>query len=85
MTNSQMLKEHFKYNWLINPMQVVATDDSTTNHWKSRNIAPQDTVFVKKPDHSYFCNYLEFQSWKIKNSLESTSILNRKREKKSYD
>jgi CRISPR-associated endonuclease/helicase Cas3 len=70
MTNSQMLKEHFKYNWLINPMQVVATDDSTTNHWKSRNIAPQDTVFVKKPDHSYFCNYLEFQSWKIKNSLE---------------
>jgi CRISPR-associated endonuclease/helicase Cas3 len=70
ISNAKELKEYFSYNWLINPMQVPATDDTDTNFWRSRNIAPQDTVFVRQPESKFFYNYLDFQSWKLKNSLE---------------
>lgn len=70
VSNAKSLKEYFQFNWLINPMQRPATDDTDTNFWRSRNIAPQDTVFVRKPDSNYFYNYLDFQNWKLKNSLE---------------
>ncbi|WP_217651566.1 CRISPR-associated helicase Cas3' [Mariniphaga anaerophila] len=70
ISNAKDLKEYFQYNWLINPMQKPATDDIDTNFWKSRNIAPQDTVFVKEPESLHFYNYLDFQSWKLKYSLE---------------
>lgn len=68
--NAKSLKEYFSWNWLINPKQITATDDSDTNFWKSRNIAPQDTVFVEKPTSKFFYNYLGFQNWKLQNSLE---------------
>lgn len=70
ISNARELKEYFSYNWLINPMQVTATDNTDTNFWRSRNIAPQDIVFVKQPESKFFYNYLDFQSWKLKNSLE---------------
>lgn len=70
INNAKSLKEYFSCNWLINPKQIMATDDTDTNFWKSRNIAPQDTVFVKKPTSKYFYNYLGFQNWKLNNSLE---------------
>jgi len=70
ISNAKELKEYFSYNWLINPMQITSADDTDTNFWRSRNIAPQDTVFVKLPESEYFYNYLDFQSWKLKNSLE---------------
>lgn len=70
ISNAKELKEYFSYNWLINPMQFTATDDTDLNFWRSRNIAPQDTVFVKAPKSKCFINYLDFQTWKLKNSLE---------------
>ncbi len=68
--NAKSLKEYFSWNWLINPKQITETDDIDTNFWRSRNIAPQDTVFVKKPESKYFFNYLSYQNWKLKSSLE---------------
>jgi len=70
LTNAKSLKEYFTYNWLINPIQVTATDDTDTNSWRSRNIAPQDTIFVEKPKSKFFYNYFDFQNWKLRNSLE---------------
>lgn len=68
--NSKKLKDSFRQNWLINPLQKMQQDDTDSNLWKSRNIRPQDTVFVKKPESIYFRNYLEFQAWKLSYSLE---------------
>ncbi len=68
--NAKSLKEYFSLNWLINPKQRPATDDTETNFWKSRNIAPQDTVYVEKPSKKYFSSYMNFQNWKIMNSVE---------------
>ena len=70
MNNAKSLKEYFSYNWLINSKQITDIDDTNTNFWRSRNIESQDTVFVEKPTSLFFINYLEFQSWKIKNSIE---------------
>jgi CRISPR-associated endonuclease/helicase Cas3 len=69
-SNAQSLKDYFAVNWLINSKQATDTDDTDTNFWQSRNIEPQDTVFVEKPPSHRFRNYLEYQSWKIKNSIE---------------
>ena len=70
IANAENLKEHFRYNWLINPRQNGVDDDSETNSWRSRDIAPQDTVFVSKPESSFFVNYLSFQNWKLSSSVE---------------
>lgn len=70
ISNAQSLKEYFSWNWLINPKQMTATDDTDTNFWKSRNIAFQDTVFVEKPKSRFFYDYFDFQNWKLNNSLE---------------
>jgi len=70
INNAKNLKEYFSWNWLINPKQVTATDDTDANFWKSRNIAPQDTVFVEKPTSKFFYNYFGFQNWKLNHSLE---------------
>ncbi|MGV8138538.1 MAG: CRISPR-associated helicase Cas3' [Mangrovibacterium sp.] len=70
ISNAKELKEYFSYNWLINPMQRTEIDDTNTNFWKSRNIEPQDTVFVRDPESKYFYNYLTFQNWKLSNSIE---------------
>lgn len=82
ISNAKELKEYFSYNWLINPMQIPVTDDTDTNFWHSRNIAPQDTVFVKQPESRFFFSYLDFQSWKLKNSLELPVYLIEKGKKK---
>jgi CRISPR-associated endonuclease/helicase Cas3 len=70
INNAKSLKEYFSWNWLINPKQITATDDTDANFWKSRNIVPQDTVFVEKPISKSFYNYFNFQNWKLKHSLE---------------
>lgn len=70
ITNANNLKEYFRYNWLISPKQQPTEDDTDTNYWKSRDIAPQDTVFVTQPETGYFYNYLSFQNWKLSNSIE---------------
>ncbi len=70
ITNANTLKEYFSYNWLICPKQQPVVDDTNTNYWKSRDIAPQDTVFVSPPETGFFYNYLSFQNWKLSNSIE---------------
>lgn len=68
--NAKWLKEYFSGNWLINPKQITATEDTSTSLWRSRNIAPQDTVYIEKPISKYFYNYFSFQNWKLNNSIE---------------
>jgi CRISPR-associated endonuclease/helicase Cas3 len=68
--NADKLKDSFRCNWLINPVQKTEMDDTDTNQWKSRNIGAQDTVFIKKPEYKYFGSYMKFQSWKLNYSIE---------------
>lgn len=70
ITNANNLKDYFMDNWLINSMQKSAIDDDSVNFWKSRDIMAQDIVFVRNPDCKFFVNYVEFQNWKIYNSIE---------------
>jgi CRISPR-associated endonuclease/helicase Cas3 len=80
--NARKLKDSFRCNWLINPMQKATEDDTDTNQWKSRNIGAQDAVFVEKPGSFYFKNYLEFQSWKLNVAIEIPVYLIEKFNKK---
>lgn len=70
ISNANELKEYFQFNWLINPIQIINTDDSETNFWRSRNIPPQDIVYTMKPERKNLYNYLSFQEWKLKHSIE---------------
>lgn len=70
LSNAENLKEYYKNNWLINSKQISNKDDSGVNFWKSRDISPQETVFVSITENSYFSNYLAYQDWKLKNGLE---------------
>lgn len=70
LSNSKNLKEYFKNNWIINSKQISSIDDSGVNFWKSRDIMPQETVFVSIPENNYFSNYLSYQDWKLRNGLE---------------
>lgn len=62
-TNARLLEESFVNNWLILPANEMKEDEEETEHWKSRNIPAQVTVFTKHPD-GYFKNYMEFQAFK---------------------
>lgn len=70
VNNAKNLKEYFSWNWLISPKHITSEEDLTTSFWKSRNISQQDTVFVQKPESGYFYSYLNYQNWKLNNSLE---------------
>jgi len=70
ISNAKNLKEYFKYNWLITSKQISEKGDTGVNFWTSRNIPPQETVFVRMPESNYFNNYLAYQSWKLENSIE---------------
>lgn len=83
LSNAGMLKDYYRYNWLINPKQQLKADDTETNFWKSRNIPPQDTVYATSPQSSYFYNYLSFQNWKLFNSVELPVYLIEKGRKKN--
>ncbi len=68
--NANTLEQLFISNWLINPQYNAAEDDMDMNYWRSRNIPPQDSVYVSLPESLFFCNYFEFQEWKLSNSIE---------------
>lgn len=70
ISNAKNLKDYFKFNWLITSKQISQKDDNEVSFWSSRNIPPQETVYIKMPDHTYFNNHLAFQSWKLGNSIE---------------
>jgi CRISPR-associated endonuclease/helicase Cas3 len=82
LSNAKSLKEYFSNNWLINPKSISSTDDTETTFWRSRNIPPQETIFVCKPDREYFSSYLTFMEWKIQNSIEIPIYLIEKFQKK---
>lgn len=63
INNARQLEEHFITNWLILPAEKMEDDVEETEHWKSRDIDAQTTVFVKIPEN-YFRNYMEFQEFK---------------------
>ena len=56
-------------------MNSLSVDDNDTNQWKSRDINAQDTIYTETPKSIYFRNYIEFQSWKISNSIEAPLYL----------
>lgn len=68
--NSDKLKKLMRTNWMIVSDQFTDEDDaSVSNEWKSRDIPPQDTVFVELPKFAE--NYSDeenkaaypFQNW----------------------
>lgn len=63
INNANHLEEHFITNWLILPADKMEEDVEETEHWKSRDIDAQITVFIKVPEN-YFKNYMEFQEFK---------------------
>jgi CRISPR-associated endonuclease/helicase Cas3 len=66
--NAQKLEESFIYNWLILPANEMKEDEEETEHWKSRNIPAQVTVFIIHPE-GYFKNYMEFQAFKNESGI----------------
>jgi CRISPR-associated endonuclease/helicase Cas3 len=73
--NANMLIKYFKTNWIINPMQSTDDDDVDVNYWKSRNITPQDAVYITEPKNDRFINYSEFFSWKLNNQVMTYDYL----------
>lgn len=70
VANAKKLEESFTYNWLIGPKSVAEIDDTNTEFWQSRDIEPQDSVFVRTPDSLYFAHWRDFQEWKIATSID---------------
>lgn len=62
--NAQSLKEMFVNNWLINPKEQTNREDEDTMEWKSRDIGPQKTVFVRKPE-SKRMSKRDFQEYEL--------------------
>ena len=68
--NADTLELLFKCNWLIGSKEIIKEDDTSNQSWKSRDILPQETVFVCKPENTHFKNWHDFQEYKIEKSLE---------------
>ncbi len=68
--NARLLKENFTYNWIILPRAISEIDDTETQFWKSRNIDNQESVLIRFPENPYFINYLDWQAFKIENSVD---------------
>lgn len=79
-SNADLLRDHFVYNWLINPLQKIDADEEETNLWKSRDIDTTGIVYVAAPTQYYF-DKLSFQAWKISNSVEMPLYLIKQGEK----
>lgn len=61
--NAKTLEDSFVYNWLILPYTEMREDEEETENWKSRDIDPQVTVFIRTPSENYK-NYVDFQDFK---------------------
>lgn len=68
--NANNLKDYFMFNWLIGSKEVVQTDDDSTNFWSSRNIPPQDSVYITDENTLCFKSYNHFNEWKLSNAIE---------------
>src|SRR5690606_7504474 len=70
ITNASYLKSYYTTNWLINSKQISNKEDAAVDFWKSRDIPPQETVFISRPPQFYFANHFAFRYWKLLNSVE---------------
>lgn len=68
--NARHLEEYFVYNWLIGSKERAKEDDTSNQFWKSRNILPQESVFIQKPPSVIFANWHDFQEFKLLSAFE---------------
>ena len=68
--NAKNLEAYFMYNWLIGSKERTKEDDTSNQFWRSRDIPPQESVFVCKPPSLYFKNWHDFQEYKLSTSIE---------------
>lgn len=73
--NARHLEEYFMWNWLIGSKERTKEDDTSNQFWKSRDILPQESVYVMKPDNLHFKNWHDFQEYKLVSSIEIPSYL----------
>ncbi|MGD8781951.1 MAG: CRISPR-associated helicase Cas3' [Ignavibacteria bacterium] len=73
LNNMEELKKLFISNWLILPADQLDIDDDNTIEWKSRDIAPQYTVYVDVDlfnNDYYFQNRSEFRRFQIRHGVQ---------------
>ena len=79
--NAKHLEEYFMFKWLIGSKERTKEDDTSNQFWKSRDILPQESVFVMKPGNPHFKNWHDFQEYKILSSMDIPSFLIQKAQK----
>lgn len=70
ISNANMLRSYFTYNWLIRSREQTPKDGTVTNFWSSRDIAAQSSVFVEEPYCLQFYNYSSFYEYKLEKAIE---------------
>ena len=68
--NAKLLKEQFAYNWIVLPKAKSEIDDTENSFWKSRDIDNNVTVLTAFPENPYYLNYMDWQEFKMKNSVD---------------
>lgn len=68
-SNANVLENMFTINWLINPAEKWQEDDTHSNQWQSRDIAPQDIAFVCMPERAHFNNYSQYMEYVLMDSV----------------
>jgi CRISPR-associated endonuclease/helicase Cas3 len=70
MNNAKLLKKQFAYNWIVLPKANSELDDSETIFWKSRDIGNNETILTAFPENPHYYNYMDWQEFKMKNSVD---------------
>ena len=78
--NARKLENSFVNNWLIvQNAELESVDDEQTHDWKSRDIAPQQTVFVGYEVNNFIGgessvepieNRIDFRKWQLKHGVQ---------------
>ncbi len=78
--NARKLENSFVNNWLIvQNAELENEDDEQTHDWKSRDIAPQQTVFVGVKVDNFLAgesstelikNRMDFRKWQLKHGVQ---------------
>lgn len=79
--NAKHLEEYFMFNWLIGSKERAKEDDTSNQFWRSRDILPQESVYVIKPNNLHFKNWHDFQEYEILSSIEIPLYLVQKAQK----
>ena len=68
INNANLLKDHFKDNWLITPIKKTEEDEEQTDYWKSRDIDNNKVILIKRPK-DFYVDYFSYQSFRISNGI----------------